>query len=167
MTKIYKLSYPAKEIENKLGIIIPKSEVETLIETKTDKYLDNTEASTLVSGMISDRPTKQQVTNEVDTKVNTRTTPDQVNTLIDNKLKLRTKTTQDWNSDTNIIPLGELVLELYTDDNGKKQYLMKIGDGEKKFSQLPYFHQYHFQTLDHAPSSSETNKHTITFVIDA
>ena len=167
MTKIYKLSYPAKEIDNKLGIIIPKSEVETLIETKTDKYLDTQETTTLVNGMISNRPTSQEVSIEINEKVADRTTPDQVNTLIDNKLKLRTKSTQDWNSDANIIPLGELVLELYTDDNGKNQYLMKIGDGSQIFSHLPYFHQYHFQTLDHAPSSSETNKHTITFVIDA
>lgn len=167
MTKIYKLSYPAKEIDNKLGIIIPKSEVEDLIDDKTKEFLDTTETNTIIDGRISDRPTKQEVNQSINTQVATRTTPDQVNTLIDNKLKLRTKTTQDWNSDTNIIPLGELVLELYTDDNGKKQYLMKIGDGEKKFSQLSYFHQYHFQTLDHAPSSSETNKHTITFVIDA
>lgn len=167
MTKIYRLSYPAKEIDNKLGIIIPKSEVEDLIDDKTKDFLDTTETNTIIDGRISNRPTTQEVNQAINTQVATRTTPDQVNTLIDNKLKLRTKSTQDWNSDTNIIPLGEMVLELYTDNNGKNQYLMKIGDGGKTFSQLPYFHQYHFQTLDHAPSSSETNKHTITFVIDA
>lgn len=81
------------------------------------------------------------------------------------RLQLRAATTAEWSTSTAILASGEPALEIITDENENKQYLMKMGNGKSTFSELPYFHQYHIQILDHAPDITETNENTITFVI--
>lgn len=87
---------------------------------------------------------------------------------MDKKLKtqfiLREATSNDWASSTQILAQGEPALERMTDAAGRTYYLMKVGDGKSNFNSLPYFRQYNIQVLDHAPSKSETNENTITFV---
>lgn len=83
---------------------------------------------------------------------------------INTQFLLRAATSEDWASSTQILAQGEPALERITDAAGCTYYLMKVGDGKSNFSSLPYFRQYNIQVLDHAPSESETNENTITFV---
>ena len=78
---------------------------------------------------------------------------------------LRHDTLTNWNASSVVLNLGEPALASYIDQNGQTNFVMKIGDGENLFEDLPFFHYYNIQVLDHAPTASETNNNMITFVV--
>ena len=84
--------------------------------------------------------------------------------LINSRFKLKSNTSEGWATSSETLLLGEPALELRTNAEGKVEYSMKIGDGTKTFSELPHFHHYNIQILDHIPEASETDENTITFV---
>lgn len=84
--------------------------------------------------------------------------------IIHSKLQLRTGTKEEWEASDDILYAGEPAIASRTNNVGKTEYFMKIGDGENTFSNLPNFRYYNIQVLDHAPEASETDENTITFV---
>lgn len=77
---------------------------------------------------------------------------------------LRYNSLTNWNASDVILDEGEIVMA-YDDSSGTTNYLMKIGDGTHTFSDLPAFHPYDIQVLDHIPTAAETNNNMITFVV--
>lgn len=62
------------------------------------------------------------------------------------------RTTENWNSETRAIPKGLLCVELADDNNT----LIKIGDGVKTYSQLPYIKDGSFSISDYSTTTEVT-----------
>lgn len=58
---------------------------------------------------------------------------------INARIKNNCRTLSDWTTDDPIALENELlIVEVPSENGGNSQYLMKIGDGSRKFSQLPW-----------------------------